>query len=328
MHFLRRWLPGFTFENNTDAVRARAAILSVGTEMVVAMSRHTTFRYCLDPSVEQSEVLARHSGAARFAFNQCLATVKHAITQRRTDSSIDVPWTAYDLINVFNAWKKSEDAGRVVMVDADGAAEIKVTGLPWRRDVCQEVFEAAATDLSNGLKAWSESRSGTRRGKRVGFPKFKKKAAATASFRLRNRQRKGRLPAIRIGDDGRPRSVTLPGIGQISVHDDTRSLRRMLASGRAKILFATVSQHADRWWVSLNVRATGMHPAAKHAARDRADDRGWIGVDRGLSAFLVAATAGGDEVARIADAPRALASGLRRQRRLAKSLSRKQKDDM
>ena len=55
------------------------------------MSRHTTFRFCLDPTVEQREVLARHAGAARFAFNQCLRMVKTALTQRKTDPSIDVP---------------------------------------------------------------------------------------------------------------------------------------------------------------------------------------------------------------------------------------------
>jgi len=48
-------------------------------------------------------------------------------------------------------------------------------------------------------------------------------------------------------------------------------------------------------------------------------------VDRGLSALLVAATTDGVEVARITDAPRALAAGLKQQRRLAKSLSRKKK---
>ncbi|WP_442799895.1 helix-turn-helix domain-containing protein [Nocardia sp. NBC_01730] len=34
--------------------------------------RHTSFRFCLDPTVEQRMVLSRHAGAARFAFNQCL----------------------------------------------------------------------------------------------------------------------------------------------------------------------------------------------------------------------------------------------------------------
>jgi transposase len=37
------------------------------------MARYTTFRFCLDPTVEQYEMLARHAGASRFAFNQCLS---------------------------------------------------------------------------------------------------------------------------------------------------------------------------------------------------------------------------------------------------------------
>jgi len=80
--------------------------------------------------------------------------------------------------------------------------------------------------------------------------------------------------------------------------------------------------------VSLNVEAADLHPAHHHRARDPADHSGWVGIDRGLSAFLVAATAGGQEVAHIIDAPKSLAAGMKQQRRLAKSLSRKQKDDM
>jgi len=109
------------------------------------------------------------------------------------------------------------------------------------------------------------------------------------------------------------------------VHDDTRRLRRMLAKDRAKILFATITHHAGRWWVSLNVEAADLHPAHTHRVRDQADSGGWVGVDRGLSAFLVAVNADGTEVARIHEAPKALAAGMKRQRRLAKSLSRKQK---
>ena len=287
------------------------------------MSRHTTFKFCLDPTIEQREVLARYAGASRFAFNQCLHMVKTALTQRKNDPDIQVLWTGFDLINAFNAWKKTEDAGRVFTVDTGGEAEIEVTGLPWRAEVCQQVFEEAAVDCSRGLAAWSDSRCGKRTGKRVGFPRFKKKTGVLASFRLRNKHPKGRPPAIRIGDNGRPRSITLPGIGQIGVHDDTRRLRRMIANGRAKILFATVTHHAGRGWVSLNVEAADLHRAHQHPAGDPADDGGWVGIDRGLSAFVVAADAHGREVARITDAPKALTAGMKRQRRLAKSLSRK-----
>jgi putative transposase len=289
------------------------------------MSRHTTFRFCLDPTVEQHDVLARHAGAARFAFNQCLRMVKTALTQRKTGPAIDVPWTGFDLINTFNGWKKTEDAGRVFTVDTTGETQIIVTGLPWRREVCQQVFEEAAVDCGRALAAWSDSRRGKRKGKRVGFPRFKNKTGAVPSFRLRNKHPKGRPAAIRVGDNNRPRSITLPGIGQIGVHDDTRRLRRMLAKERAKILFATITHHAGRWWLSLNVEAADLYPAHQHPARDPADESGWVGIDRGLSAFLVAATADGTEVARISDAPKALAAGMKKQRRLAKSLSRKQK---
>ena len=288
------------------------------------MSRHTTFRFCLDPTVEQHEVLARHAGASRFGFNQCLGMVKAALTQKEADPNLDVPWTGFDLINAFNGWKRTEAAGRIFTVDRTGEAAME-TGLPWRAEVCQQVFEEAAVDLGRALRAWSDSRSGKRKGKRVGFPRFKKKSGSLPSFRLRNKHRRGRSPAIRIGDGDRPRSVTLPGIGQVAVHDDTRRLRRMLAKGRAKILFATITHHGGRWWVALNVEAPDLHPAYHHAPRDPADHGGWVGVDRGLSTFLVAASADGTEVARIEDAPKALAAGIKKQRRLAKSLSRKQK---
>jgi len=122
-----------------------------------------------------------------------------------------------------------------------------VTGLVWRAQVCQQVFEEAAMDCGRALAAWSDSRWGRCDGKRVGFPRFKKKTGGVASFRVRNKHPKGRPPAIRVGDHGRARSITLPGIGQIGVHDDTRRLRGMLAKDRAKILFATVQVCSTRF---------------------------------------------------------------------------------
>jgi putative transposase len=300
--------------------------LSVVCGMLAAeMTRHTTFRFCLDPTVEQHDVLARHAGASRFAFNKCLQMVKTALTRLRNDPGAPVAWSRFDLINAVNAWKKTEDAGRAFSVSNDGVAEVVVTGLPWRFEVCQQVFEEAAVDCGRALAAWSDSRSGKRTGTRVGFPRFKKKTEALSSFRLRNRHPRGRPAAIRVGDNSRPRSVTLPGIGQIGVYDDTRRLRRMLAGGRAKILYATVTRRAARWWLSLNVEAADLHPARQHHARANGDQGTWVGVDRGLLVFLVAAHADGREVARISDAPKALAARMKQQRSMTKSLSRKKK---
>ena len=288
------------------------------------MTRHTTFRFCLDPTVEQQKVLSRHTGAARFAFNQCLRLHLRARAAQRRHASVVVPWTGFDLINVFNAWKKTEHAGRVFCVGADGDAELRVTGLAWRSGVCQQVFEEAAVDLGKALKAWTDFRCGNRAGRKVGYPRFKKKNRGVESFRLRNRHPKSGRPAIRVGDT-HPRSVTLPGIGTVRVHDDTRRLRRLIAKGRGKVLFATISNRAGRWWISLNVEAADLHPTHRHPARADGDHGGWVGVDRGLSVLAVAATRDGTEVARISDPPQALATGMQRQRQLARAVTRKPK---
>ena len=95
-------------------------------------------------------MLARHAGASRFAFNQCLRIVTSALTHRRTVPDTQVPWTGFDLTNAFNGWKQTEGAGRVLAVDAAGGIEVVVSGLSWRREVCQQVFEEAAIDLGRG----------------------------------------------------------------------------------------------------------------------------------------------------------------------------------
>ncbi|MFD7159701.1 RNA-guided endonuclease TnpB family protein [Kribbella sp. NPDC059898] len=289
-----------------------------------AVTRHTTFRYCLDPTAEQRVALARHTGAARFAFNQCLRLHLQARDRQRRNSSIVVPWSGFDLINLFNGWKKTEQAGRVFRVGADGTADVVVTGLVWRADVCQQVFEEAAADLGRALKSWTDSRRGKRAGARVRHPRFKKKDRGTPSFRLRNRHSGGGRAAIRVGEV-HPRSVTLPRVGTVRVRDDACRLRRLLAKQRGRVLFATVSYRAGRWWVSLNVEASDLHPNQRHRPRAAGDDGGWVGVDRGLSALVVAGTSGGNETARVDNPPTPLAAGLQKQRRLARAVARKLK---
>ena len=236
------------------------------------------------------------------------------------DDSVVVPWSGFDLINAFNAWKRSAAAGRVFTVDTAGSAQVAATGLTWRGQVCQQVFEEAAVDLGRGLAAFTASRRGERPGRRVGFPRFKRKIGTTRSFRLRQKISHGR-PSIRVGERIM-RSVTLPRIGVLRVREDTRRLRRMLRSGRATITAATVSCGGGRWQVTLAVTAADLHPANHHSQ----DEQGpWVGVDRGLSAYLVAATATGREVHRESDPPRPLLTAQARLRRLSRQISRKRR---
>ncbi len=328
---------------------------------MVRMPRHTSFRFCLDLSAEQQRVLSRHVGAARFAFNQALRLHKDAYAAARRqerqgsgsvssdgdrsrpggDGASQVPWTGFDLINAFNRWKRSEAAGRRFVVAADGATRVEVTGLAWRDQVLAQVFEEGAVDLGRGLKACNESRTGARKGPRVGFPRFKKKNPTGGSFRIRNNSSGGRA-RIHIGGGDRVRSVTLPKIGILRVREDTRRLRRMIATSRARILHVTVSRGAYRWWISITAEAADLHPAARHTPQpaDRPtnvdvgqdntqhgkaqSEKRWVGVDRGLHALVVAGSSDGAEVLRL-DNPRALRRGLPRLRRLSRAVSRKKK---
>jgi putative transposase len=295
--------------------------------------RHTTFRFALRPTPAQESALVRNAGASRFAYNQALKLVTDALSAMETDPSVVVPWSGFDLINAFNAWKKSEDAGRVFVVAPDGTTIKQVTGLAWRHQVAAQVFEEAVVDLGRGLAAYEQARAGHRKGPPVGFPRRKRKGRCRDSFRLRNRQGRSASFRIRVGDS-HPRSVTLPTIGRIRVHDDTRRLRRLLrpatqtdpltgrpiVSPRARILSATVSRHGSRWYVSFNVQAPDLHPQRRHLTRS-AITGGFVGVDRGLTAFAVAATSVGSEVGRYT-APKPLTRRLRRLRRRHQALSR------
>ena len=289
------------------------------------MGRYTAFRFTLDCSAVQVAALGRHAGASRFAYNQCLALVRQALQDRRRDSSLKVPWTGFDLINAFNVWKRSAAAGRVFTVDPAGTTTVAATGLSWRGQVCQQLFEEAAVDLGRALSAFTESRRGRRAGRRAGFPRFKRKAGAVASFRIRQKSTAGR-GCIRLGEAG-PRSIRLPGIGVLRVREDTRRLRRMLDKGRAAILSATVTCRGGRWSVSLTVQAADLHPAARHPTNQAGSGGvgGWVGVDRGLAAYVVAATSTGRQVLRVDTPPRPLRAGQARLRRLSRQVSRKRK---
>jgi putative transposase len=92
---------------------------------------------------------------------------------------------------------------------------------------------------------------------------------------------------------------------------------------RARILFATVSRHDCRWSVSLTVQAPDFHPERRHPSRQGDHRGGFVGVDRGIGALAVAATADGTEVGRFT-APMPLRRGLVGLRRLSRPISRAQ----
>lgn len=75
---------------------------------------YQAYRFALDPSPAQARELARHAGAARFAFNWGLALVKAVLEQRAAESTYGVPAEAltpavgWNLPTLRRAWNTAK----------------------------------------------------------------------------------------------------------------------------------------------------------------------------------------------------------------------------
>ena len=105
------------------------------------------YRFALEPSAAQEQMLRSHAGAARFAWNWGLAKCADRY-------AAEGKWySAIDLHRLWNAAKKADPA------------------LAWWAEnskcACQEAFR----DLDRAPRDFVKSKKGQRKGKQLGFPK-------------------------------------------------------------------------------------------------------------------------------------------------------------
>ena len=178
-------------------------------------------KIALDPTPAQERLLLSHAGGARFAYNAGLAHVKAAL-----DAGEKPERSFYSLRKWWNANKDT------IAVGDDGVI--------WWAENSKEAYSYGLESLAKGLSNWSKSRRGDRKGRRVGFPKFKAKDKATPRFAYTA----GGFGLI----DGDPKALKLPRIGRVHCMEDVA--KRV---GGAKVLRMTISQRAGRWSASLTV---------------------------------------------------------------------------
>jgi putative transposase len=111
-------------------------------------------------------------------------------------------------------------------------------------------------------------------------------------------------------------AVTLPRLGEIRTHEPARKLARRIENGTARILSATVSRTAQRWFVSFTAEVERTVPE-RHPRPGSA-----IGVDLGARTLLTGFGSDGNVTA-IAG-PKPLTAGLRKLRRAGRAHCRKQ----
>lgn len=235
-------------------------------------------KVALDPSPVQERLLLSHAGAARFAFNAGLAHVKDAL-----DAGAKPEWSYYALVRWWNA---NKDA---LAVNADGT--------PWWAENSKEAANTGLRSLASALSNWSKSRRGDRKGRRMGFPRFKAKDRATPSFAYTT----GSFGLIQ----GDPKALRLPRVGRVHCMEDVTE-----RVGDARVLRMTVSRHAGRWYASLTVEREDK-PVT------RAPKGGAVGIDLGVKTLATLSDG------TVIENPRCLAASERRLKRAQKALSRK-----
>lgn len=169
---------------------------------------------------------------------------------------------------------------------------------PWLHTVKRRVLSSGTQSADKALKNFFDSRTGKRVGGKMGTPKFKSRASNNDSYTIPHPEAMGGYgapylrsePAYkrakenmkRRGDKSTPviddyRHVRLAHLGTFRIHGNTRRMMRAIRNGGAIKSF-TVSQVADRWYVSFLVETTV--PAPKSTRKQK--KAGAVGVDLGV----------------------------------------------
>ena len=240
-------------------------------------------KVALDPTPAQERLMLSHAGAARFAYNAGLAHVKAAL-----EAGEKPEWSFYSLQHWWNANKDT------LAVSADG--------VPWWRENSKEAANTGLRSLASALSNWSKSRKGKRKGRRVGFPKFKSKDRETPRFAYAT---SGAHTGGLIKGD--PKALWLPRIGRVHCMENVTA-----RVDGVRVIRMTISRRAGRWCAALTVERDEL--TVRQAPKG-----GAVGIDLGIK-----------DLATLSDGtvipnPRARDARLKALRKAQQALSRKTK---
>jgi putative transposase len=251
------------------------------------------FTFTLDPTEAQARSLARHFGARRKAYNWTVATLKADI-EAWHGGGVETEKPSLPVLR--KRWNQVKSA--VCVND--------VTGAVWWPVCSKEAFADGIAGAVDGYWNWQASRAGTRAGKRVGFPRLKKKGrdADRVCFTT---------GAMRVEPDRR--HLTLPVIGCVRVHENTRRVERLIRAGRARVLAISVRRNGTR--LDASVRVLVQRPQQPSVALPGSR----VGVDVGVRRLATVANADGTVLEHVPN-PRPLEVALKELRHVSRARSR------
>ncbi|WP_244317564.1 RNA-guided endonuclease InsQ/TnpB family protein [Streptomyces bauhiniae] len=247
------------------------------------------FRFALDPTPSQLEGLAQHAGAARWAFNHALGMkvaahqqwrsavqelVDNGMSEAQARKEVRVPVPTKAVVQKHLNQIKGDSRGDALPDGSLGPER----PCPWWHEVNTHAFQSAFIDADRAWKNWLDSLKGTRAGRRVGYPRFKKKGRAREAFRLHHNVKQ---PTVRLESY---RRLRLPTIGSVRLHDTAKRMSRSIGRGDAVIQSVTVSRAGQRWYASVLCKVNADLP---DQPTRRQWDRGRVGVDLGVKHLAV-----------------------------------------
>lgn len=171
--------------------------------------------------------------------------------------------------------------------------QLKKGELSWMYEVSKCAPQEALRNLDKAFDHFFR-RVREKKAGRVGYPRFKSKKYGLGSFRLTG--------AIRVFE----RQIQLPRLGKLRLKESG-----YLPISGVKILSATVSEHAGRWFISVQVEMEMPDPLPS--------DKPMAGVDVGIKALATISDGA------VIPNPHALKCNLRKVKRLQRTVSRRVK---
>src|SRR5574337_233855 len=251
------------------------------------------FRFTLDPTEDQARALARHFGARRKAFNWTVAALKAEIAAWHA-TGVETAKPSFWVLR--KRWNTVKDS---VCVNAE-------TGRVGWLECSKEAYADGISGTVDAYWNWQTSRAGERAGKRAGFPRFKKKGRDNDRVCFTT-------GALRVEPDRR--HLTLPVIGTVRTHENTRRIERLIRVGRARMLAISVRRNGNR--LDASVRVLVQRPQQPSVTLP--DSR--VGVDVGVRRLATVATADGTVIEQVAN-PRPLDAALKELRHVCRARSR------
>jgi putative transposase len=254
----------------------------------------------LDPSPSQERWLRSYVGSMRAVYNWALAEVRDNLTVRADERARGV---AEDQLTPALSWSRESLMTRW--------RQVRDEEHPWWRDVSIHAFRTGIDNAALALKNFSDSYTGKRRGRRVGFPRFKNRHSRQAVTFVEladgvdhrhwinpdSRSHVRLMLPQRASDDSwerrhtRPKSQQAPGrdrrseVAWLHTHqpETVCEVWQLCDTGRAKVQALTIKFEGGRWEAVFRLRLLDGTSRLRNPGEPVRQHGGAIGVDLGLT---------------------------------------------